>query len=102
MLAPQDFDPPGDRFPSDAAIARLETALRAYVVGAGAEEPVASAFVTIAQEADARHLRAEAVLLAFKRVWSRMAEEHAFPDRERRDLAYEHLVKLCITTYFRR
>lgn len=92
----------GERFPSDETLRVVRTALRDYLAGAVDDEGVCNAFTELAREADARQLRAEGVLVAFKKIWNEMPEVQSLPARGDRERILTHLVKLCINAYYTR
>lgn len=95
-------DSGGERFPSDETLAVVQQALRAYLSGAADDENVCHAFTALAHEAEARQLRAEGVLVAFKRIWNELPEVQSLPVYGDRERILAHLVKLCINAYYTR
>ena len=95
-------DPDGERFPSDETLRVVQAALREYLAGAADDARVCEAFTELAREADARQLRAEGVLVAFKRIWNDLPEVQSLPGPGDRERILTHLVKLCIDAYYTR
>ena len=102
MMAPDRSDESeGGQFPSSESLEMLRAALSRYLATSD-EKPVCAALAALAREAHERKLYAERMLVAFKRVWTDMAEVQAMPsDKERRRLL-DRLVKLCIDAYYTR
>lgn len=98
----RSHDSDGERFPSDETLRVVQAALREYLADAGDDERVFDAFTELAREADARQLRAEGVLVAFKKIWNDMPEVKSLPIRGDRERILTHLVKLCINAYYTR
>lgn len=92
----------GERFPSDETLRVVQAALRAYLAGTADDARVCDAFTELAREADARQLRAEGMLIAFKRIWHEMPEVQSLPARGDQERILTHLVKLCINVYYTR
>lgn len=95
-------DSGSERFPSDETLRTVQTALREYLAGAADDVRVCEAFTELAREADSRQLRAEGVLVAFKKIWNDMSEVQSLPGRQDRERILTHLVKLCINAYYTR
>lgn len=96
----QDSD--DERFPSHETLHFVQRSLREYLAGESDDERVCEAFTELAREADARQLRAEGVLVAFKQIWSAMPEVKSLPAPADRERILTHLVKLCINAYYAR
>lgn len=93
----------GERFPSPATLKQLRTALARYVAsGSADEQSVCDALAVLAEEAQARQLRAEAMLIVFKEVWAELPEANAITDRAERDRLLDRVVRLCIDSYYQR
>lgn len=92
----------GERFPSAETLRIVQDALARYLAGEDDDERVCQAFHVLAREADARHLRAEGVLAAFRAIWHELPQVQGIDDAERRAHLLAHLVKLCINTYYTR
>jgi hypothetical protein len=92
----------GDRFPTAETLAAMERSLTDFLSGAGDEGGVCKALERLATEADARQLKAEHMLLAFKAIWAALPEVQAIRDSAERRRITEHLVKLCIDAYYSR
>ena len=102
MMAPdRSNDSEGGQFPSRESLELLRTALSGYLATRD-EKPVCEALGVLAREAQARKLYAERMLVAFKRVWSDMAEVQAVPSEKERKRLLDRLVKLCIDAYYAR
>lgn len=91
-----------ERFPSPETLRLVQRSLRGYLAGESDDERVCEAFTHLASEADARQLRAEGVLIAFKKIWSDMPEVQSLPAHGDRERILTHLVKLCINAYYTR
>lgn len=91
-----------ERFPSEETLRVVQRSLRDFLAGEADDERVCEAFTELASEADARQLRAEGVLIAFKQIWNDMPEVQSLPAREDRERILTHLVKLCINAYYTR
>jgi len=98
----RSHDSDGERFPSDETLRIVQTALREYLADPAEDDRVCDAFTELAREADARQLRAEGVLVAFKKIWNEMPEVKSLPVRGDRERTLTHLVKLCINAYYTR
>lgn len=92
----------GERFPSEDTLRLVQRSLRDYLAGESDDERVCESFTELAEEADARQLRAEGVLVAFKQIWSDMPEVQSLPDRGDRERILARLVRLCINAYYAR
>ena len=101
MAPDRTSDSEGGQFPSPAALEALRAALSRYVA-AGEEKPVCEALGVLAREAQERKLYAERMLVAFKRVWSEMAEVQAMPSDKERKRLLDRVVRLCIDAYYAR
>jgi hypothetical protein len=104
MMAPaQPAGPAAGGFPSAGTLARLQAALTAYVRGsrsAAEERAVRDALAALADEAHARRLHGEQMLLAFKRVWHDLPEVADAPSRRHEQALLGPLVTLCIAVYY--
>lgn len=98
----RSHDSDGERFPSNETLRVVQTALREYLADPAEDDRVCDAFTELAREADARQLRAEGVLVAFKKIWNEMPEVKSLPDHGDRERILTHLVKLCINAYYTR
>lgn len=96
-------DPPSDTegqsYPSRESVERLQHALSSYI-RTHDETPVREALQVLAHEARARQIYAERMLIAVKRVWMDTQEVNAMPNEKERRRILEHVVKLCISTYY--
>lgn len=98
----RSHDSDGERFPSSETLRVVQAALRAYLARSAGDDRVCEAFTELAREADARQLRAEGVLIAFKKIWNEMPEVQSLPGPGDRERILTHLVKLCINAYYTR
>lgn len=89
----------GGRFPSDETLAILRDALARCLAGEIDESGVCDALGVLAREAQERQLRAEAMLIAFKRIWNEIPT--TLEPRERQAML-DRLVRLCIDSYYKR
>lgn len=89
----------GGHFPSATTLEALRVAVAAYAAGETDDEPVCDALELLAREAHERKLRAEDMLLAFKRVWNELPPPE---NRSRRERMFDRVVRICIDTYYRR
>lgn len=92
-------DSEGQSYPSHESVERLQHALSSYIRTQD-ETPVREALAVLAREARARQLYAERMLVAVKRVWMDTQEVKAMPNEKERRRILDHVVKLCISTYY--
>lgn len=102
MVAQSTLEDGNDRFPSPETVALVESTLTAFLDGTADDSRVCRVFALLADEADARQLRAEGVLVALKRIWNELPQVRALRDSQRRDQMLTRLVRLCIDSYYRR
>lgn len=102
MVAQNTFVDGSDRFPSPETVALVERTLTAFLDGSVDDARVCEVFSHLAREADALQLRAEGMLVAFKRIWNGLPQVRGLRDSQRRDQLLTHLVRLCIDSYYRR
>lgn len=100
MAFDRSHDSNGGRFPSHAVVAALRAALAAYLAGDIEDTAVCEALAGLAREAQERRLRAEDMLIAFKRIWNEMPAVQAIPDRAERQRILGDLVRLCIDAFY--
>jgi hypothetical protein len=103
MMAPdRSRESNGGRYPSRATLELLRAALARYLHGAINDEQICDALEVLAREAQERQLHAEHMLIAFKTLWNDLPEADRVRDPAERKSLLDHLVKLCIDTYYKR
>lgn len=102
MASDRSRESNGARYPSQATLELVRGALQRYVRGAIDDEQVCDALEVLAREAQERQLHGEHMLVAFKRVWYDLSEGDRVRDPTERRSLLDHLVTLCIDTYYKR
>ena len=97
-------DPPTDAvpFPSSETLEVVRLALVRHITGSISKEELCAALRRLADEAQARHLRAEEMLVVFKDLWHSLPEVRRITDRGERGRLLAKVVSLCIEVYYSR
>jgi hypothetical protein len=102
MASDRSRDSNGGRYPSRQTLELLQAALVRYLTGPTDDEQVCEALEALAREAQDRQLHGEQMLVAFKQAWNALPEVERIGDPGARKNLLDHLVKLCIDTYYKR
>lgn len=103
MMSPdRSSGPPSSRYPSSETLELVRTSLSRYLRGDDKDEQVCEALLVLAREAQERRLNAEHMLVAFKDVWSKLPEVRAIRGEADERRLREHLITLCIDSYYSR
>ena len=96
-------DPPPAAAPAELPPATLEAvraAVRDLMLHPGDGEALRARVCELAQQARARAIVPERVLVALKAVWAAETGEHPMPDRRLQTELCEQMVAHCIRSYF--
>jgi hypothetical protein len=88
------------RVSSDAAVVAVRSALQAQLRGESSSQDLQRAIRLMCEEARRKDLRAEQLLIVFKRAWHSLPEVEQLPrGLERTDLL-NHVISLCIDEFY--
>ena len=103
MMAPdRSSGSPTSRYPSAETVELVRASLSRYLRGEEKDDQVCEALVVLAREAQERKLNAEHMLVAFKDVWGKMPEVRAIKLEADERRLRDHLITLCIDSYYKR
>ena len=78
----------------------LHAAIAKHARGAAHDDELRHALRLLAQEAQARRLRAEELIIALKALWRALPEVQQATDRTEQNLLLGRLVTMCIEEYY--
>ncbi|MGI8498897.1 MAG: hypothetical protein ACR2OG_15095 [Gemmatimonadaceae bacterium] len=87
---------------SSETLAQLRAALATHIRDSSPDGDLRRALRDTCQEARSRGIRAEELLVAFKRMWYDLPEVRATPVGEPRDRLLARVVTMCIREYYDR
>ncbi len=98
MMAPDSSHvPPGQLDP--ATIAALQSALREYV-STGSSSSLQECLARLAEEARARHILPEHLLVVLKETWNALPQVRAMADSRQQARLLERVITMCIKEYY--
>ena len=100
MVHDPSLHPEPGPFPAASTIDRLQRAVARYLSDPLAEDDVRAAFRVFALEARAKRLRAEELVIMFKKLWVTFPEVQAIAERGERQRLLDRLVTVCIQQYY--
>jgi hypothetical protein len=99
-MMPQDSSPTPPSGLAAETTEAVRTALVAYLRAPGASTELRTALNRMADEARAKAILPEHVLIALKQIWSSLPEVRAVGDIEEQTRMLQRVVTMCIREYY--